>query len=98
MTVTAQKLKCTLVIRGDELLNVPAPDGVPRVVLRVKLPDRVVSADIATKSLRRAQTAVRESGAENVACILQGVLVANDVIVDAGLSAQPKTVKKDAAA
>jgi hypothetical protein len=93
--ITATKLKITTVLKGEELLAVPAPDGKPRVVLRVKLPDRTISADIAAKSLRRAQATIRELGAENVACLLQGNLVANDVVTDAGLTAQPK-VKKEA--
>jgi hypothetical protein len=94
--LSANKLKCTLVLRADELLTQAAPDGTPRVVLKIKLPDRVLSADIASKSLRRAQTTIRDLGNENVACLLQGNLVANDVISDAGLSVQPR-VKKQAA-
>jgi hypothetical protein len=96
MLLQANKLKVTMVLRAEDLLNVPAPDGKPRVALRIKLPDRVVSTDIAAKSLRRAQTAIRELGADGVAVILQGTLVANDVIADAGLAAQPRA-KKEAA-
>jgi hypothetical protein len=94
--LTSNKLKCTLVLKSEELLSVPAPDGKPRVVLRIKLPDRMLSADIAAKSLRRAQTTIRELGADGVAVILQGTLVANDVIADAGLPAQPRA-KREAA-
>ena len=93
MSLSATKLKVTVVLRPNELLTVPAPEGTPRVTLTVALPDRTVKADIATKSLRRAQTAIREAGADNVAVILQGALVAGDVITEAGLSAQPKTPK-----
>jgi len=94
--LSANKLKCTLVLKSEELLTIPAPDGTPRIVLRIKLPDRTISADINAKSLRRAQTAIRESGPENIACILQGTLTANDVLADAGLAAQPRA-KKEAA-
>jgi hypothetical protein len=69
-TVTAGKLKVTCVIQGDELLAVPVPDGKPRVMLRVKLPDRVLSADVAAKSVRKAQASIRELGADNVALVL----------------------------
>jgi hypothetical protein len=93
--ITATKLKITTVLKGEELLAVPAPDGKPRVILLIKLPDRTISADIAAKSLRRVQATIRELGAENVACLLQGNLVANDVVTDAGLTAQPK-IKKEA--
>jgi hypothetical protein len=37
--------------------------------------------------LRKAQTAIRETGADNIALVLQGQLVAGDVIAEAGLSA-----------
>jgi hypothetical protein len=94
--LTASRLKCTVVLRADELLTQAAPDGMPRIVLKIKLPDRVLSADIVSKSLRRVQATIRELGNENVACLLQGNLIANDVISDAGLSAQPR-VKKQAA-
>jgi hypothetical protein len=93
--LTANQLKITVVLRPEELLTIPAPDGTPRIVLKIKLPDRTISADIASKSLRRAQTTIRDLGNENVACLLQGNLIANDVISDAGLSVQPK-VKKQA--
>jgi hypothetical protein len=94
--LTAAKLKITTVLKADELLAVPVPEGKPRVILRIKLPDRVLSADVAAKSVRKVQAAIRELGGENVACLLQGALVANDVVTDAGLVAQPKA-KKEAA-
>jgi hypothetical protein len=93
MSLSATKLKVTLVLKPAELLAVPAPEGQARVVLEIKLPDRTVKADIATKSLRRTQTAIREAGADNVAIILQGTLTAGDVLTEAGLSAQPRTPK-----
>jgi hypothetical protein len=76
--VSAAKLKVTMVLQPIELLGVAAPEGKDRLVLRVTLPGRVLSADIAGKSLRKVQTAIRERGAENVVLVLQGNLVAND--------------------
>jgi len=96
--LTAKKLKVTVVLDPAQVLAVPAGDGVPRAVLRIALPDRQVTADIATKSLRRAQAAIREAGADGLAVILQGALAAGDKIVDAGLSAQPKAPKPPKAA
>jgi hypothetical protein len=55
----------------------------PRVGLRIRLPDRRLSADIATKSLREAQAAIRNAGADAVALILQGSHVEGDVIAEA---------------
>jgi hypothetical protein len=95
--LTTNKLKVTMVLKAEELLAVSASEGQARTVLRVKTADgRAVSADIATKSLRKAQTTARELGADGVALILQGSLAANDVLVEAGLVAQPR-VKKEAA-
>jgi hypothetical protein len=42
---------------------IPVEDGKPRVRLRIRLPDRKLTADIAAKSLRMAQAAIREAGA-----------------------------------
>jgi hypothetical protein len=91
--LTASRLKVTIVLSASEMLGISAPDGTPRVVLRVQLPDRTVTVDVAAKSVRKAQAAIRESGADGVALILQGALAAGDKITQAGLSAQPKAPK-----
>jgi hypothetical protein len=88
--LSATKLKITCALKPEELLPIPAVNGQQRTTLRIKLPDRTLTAEVATKSLRRAQTQIEELGAENVALILQGVLVAGDVVGDAGLAAQPR--------
>jgi len=90
--LSARRLKVSVVLNPDELLAVPAPEGKSRAILRISLPDRRVSAEIAAKSLRKAQATVRVHGTENTACILQGNLV-GDTIAEAGISAQPKTAK-----
>jgi hypothetical protein len=89
-TLTAGRLKVTLVLNATELLGITAPEGKPGVVLRIRLPERTLTADIAAKSLRKAQTAIRDIGADNIALVLQGRLTAGDVIAEAGLRAQPK--------
>jgi hypothetical protein len=89
-TLSAKKLKVTLVFDAAELSAIPAPAGQPRVTLRIRLPERTVTAEIAAKSLRKAQTAIRQAGPDAIALVLQGRLAAGDVIAEAGLSAQPK--------
>jgi len=37
-----------------------------------------------------SQTAIRDTGADNIALVLQGLLVAGDRVAEAGLAAQPK--------
>jgi hypothetical protein len=78
--LTTSRVKVSPTFNAFELLTVPAPEGRPRVALRIGLPRRFVTAEIAAKS-RKAQTAIREAGADNIALVLQGHLTA----------AQPKT-------
>ena len=92
-TLSASRLKITTILNAAELLAINAPDGKPRITLRIRLPERTMTAEVAAKSLRKAQTAIRETGADNIALVLQGRLIAGDVIAEAGLSAQPKTPK-----
>jgi hypothetical protein len=92
--VTAKSgLKVTAVLEAAELLDVAVPDGKPRLVLTIRLPDGTVTADLNSKSVRRAVAAIREQGAEAVAAILQGRL-SGGTIAEAGLSVQPKGPRK----
>ena len=61
-------------------LSISPPEGKPRVRLRIRLPDRTLTAEIAAKSLRKAQKAIREAGANNIVLVLEGRLIAGDVI------------------
>jgi hypothetical protein len=47
--LTAQRLKVTAELNAAELLAVHAPEGRPRVGLRICLPDRTLTAEIASK-------------------------------------------------
>ena len=80
-----------------EVTQLVAPDGTPRVVVEIQLPDRRVTADVATKSVRRALATIAEHGPDGVSVIVQGKLV-GDTIADAGLMAQPKAKPAVAAA
>jgi hypothetical protein len=88
--VTARgPLKVVAVLNAAELLDLTVPDGQPRFVLSVRLPDGTVTADLAAKSVRRAIAMVREYGPEAVAAIVQGRL-SGSRIAEAALSVQPK--------
>jgi hypothetical protein len=91
-TVSARALKVTLTIDPAVMLAITAPESGPaRTTLTVRLPDRSVAVDLASKSVRKAQAAIRQHGPEAVAVMIQGKLVANpDRIAEAGLVAQPK--------
>jgi hypothetical protein len=94
MPLNARAIKVTLVLDPGELAGLPEP-STPRVVLKIKVADgnRLVTADLAAKAIRKARAAIAEHGAAGVACILQGKLVAGDAIVEAGLVAAPKAPK-----
>ena|SRR5690348_8177126 len=88
--LTAKSLKVTLVLSPAEVLTLSAPDGQPRCIVRVNVSGRTLTADLNAKSVRKAIATIKEAGAENVACILQGKLEANDVLAEAGLAVQLK--------
>jgi hypothetical protein len=96
--LSARALKVTLVLDPAELVLLDLPDAQPRMTLRVRVPDRLVLADIATKSVRKAKAVITEHGVQGIALILQGKLVAGDQIAEAGLVAQVKAPKPTEAA
>ena len=99
-TLNGRALKVTIVLNPAELIALPVPDGSPRVILKIAASGRTITADIAAKSLRKAQATIREAGADGCAAIIQGKLEANNVVTEAGLVAQIKMAKeaKEAAA
>jgi predicted transcriptional regulator len=91
-TLTARNLKCTLVLDPAGIAALADPPTT-RVPLRIRVADgdRVVTADIAAKALRKAKATIAQGG--DVAVILQGKLMGGDVMTEAGLIAQPKAAK-----
>jgi hypothetical protein len=79
-----------------EVAQLVAPDGKPRVVIDIRLPDRRLSVDLNAKSVRRALATIAEHGPDGVSVIVQGKLVA-DTITEAGIMAQPKVKPQTAA-
>jgi hypothetical protein len=63
-TLTATRLKVSLTLDATEVTAVPAPDGKPRVTLRMRLPDRTITAKIAEKSLRKALGSIAHAGGQ----------------------------------
>ena len=57
-------LKVTIVLDSAEVAALAVPDGQPRVTLRVNVGGRIVSAEVASKSLRKAIGPIRETGAD----------------------------------
>ena len=73
--LNARALKCTVVLDPAEVAQLVAPNGKPRVVIDIRLPDRRLPADLAAKSVRRALATIGEHGPDGVAVIIQGKLV-----------------------
>jgi hypothetical protein len=98
-TLTTRALKCTVLLDPAELASLALVDGIPRVQLNVRVADgRAVTAGVAAKAVRKAQAVIAEYGAAGVAALLQGKLGKGDVLLEAGLVAQPKVPKPAVAA
>jgi hypothetical protein len=93
ISVVSRKLKVTTVLDAADFLasaDGNVPEGCPaRTTLVVKIEARVLRADVASKGIRKVLVALKEHGPENIAVILQGTLIGND-IGEAGISATVK--------
>ena len=88
---TARKLKVTAILEPGAFGSISIADGSPaRTELIVDVGGRRVTADVATKAIRKAAATLREHGADGCVLMLQGVLTAENEIAEAGLVAQPK--------
>ena len=77
------------------VVTLEAPEGGPsRIRLTITTAEGgVLRAEVAAKSLRKAQRTIAENGPEAVFCMLQGKLVKNE-ITECGLVAQVKGAPK----
>lgn len=95
IALQAKTVKVTLLL--DPVLILGASKAIDeatgRVPLRVSVAGRTITADVAAKSLRRTLTSIREAGPDGIAVILQGVLMAGDVLSEASIAAQLKAPK-----
>jgi len=92
LAVTVRALKVTVPLDAAEIMGLPTPDGQARSQLAITCEGRTYTADIATKSLRKAKATITANGVENTFAMVQGKLKGNE-IVDCGLVAQVKTPK-----
>jgi hypothetical protein len=95
IATAACKLKITAVLDAAPFvkLGVPPDDAPPRTNLVVDVSGRTVTADIATKSIRKAVKTLLEHGEQNVALVLQGALTADNRVEEAGVVAQVKAAQ-----
>jgi hypothetical protein len=91
LATTARKLKVMVIDAAPFAAPRAVPDNAPaRTDITISVGGRTVSADLATKSVRKAVKTLTENGTENVVLILQGALGPNDCIEEAGITAQVK--------
>jgi hypothetical protein len=92
LKTNAKKLKLTLALESAPFvkMGVPPDNVPPRTIVAVNVGGRTVTADIATKSIRKAVKQLLEHREQNVTLILQGALATNNSIEEAGLVAQVK--------
>jgi hypothetical protein len=84
MKLNARSLKCTVVLDPAELVE-PAGNA-SRINLQIAVGSKSFTADVATKSIRKARATIVEHGVDQVALVLQGRLDGT-AIVEAGLVA-----------
>ena len=94
--LSARKLKITTILDPAQFAALGViPDGASsRTTLSVTIGARTVTAEIATKSIRKAVKTITDNGPDKVVVLLQGSLAASDYIEEAGLVAQVKTAKE----
>jgi len=94
MTLAGKAVKVVIPLDAAALARLRPPEGLPRIVLAVRVDTRVLTVDVAAKSLRKAIAVARHTGAENAVAFIQGKLVA-DTVTEAGIVAQPKVQKPE---
>ena len=91
LAVTARAIKVTIPLDAAAIAMLPLPDQ-QRVELVVGCDGLRYTANIATKSLRKAKSTIGANGADKVFVGLQGKLKGNE-IVEVGLVAQIKATQ-----
>lgn len=94
LTLAARTIKAKIVLDTVAVaaLEIPA-SGEGRVTIKINVDDRTVTAELNSKSLRKAQSTITEFAPDNVAVFVQGRLGTGNVLLSAGLMAQAKTPK-----
>jgi len=92
IATTARKLKVTAIVDATPFVALRTiPDNAPaRTDLTIAIDGRTVTADLATRSVRKAVKTLTDNGSDNVVLILQGVLTPSNRIEEAGIVAQVK--------
>jgi hypothetical protein len=87
--LTARSVQLKVPLDPAEVLGLAVSEKQQRIKLTVAYVGGLLRADVAAKSLRKAQSAIRESGVESTFVMLQGKLRGVDIL-ECGLVAQAK--------
>ena len=82
--LSANSVKVTLVLTPEQVAALPPSQG-KTVPVVIAVGGRQIRASLSAKSLRKSQAIIAEHGAESVAVIVQGRLLTDDVLADAGI-------------
>jgi sRNA-binding protein len=96
-TLQAKSIKATVLLDASDISRLRVLEGTSKVALRVNVGNRAITADLNARSVRRAVAAIQAAGEAGASVILQGRLE-GDVLLEAGIVAQPKTSKATVAA
>jgi hypothetical protein len=91
-TVQAKSIKATVVLETSDIVQLKVPNGVSRVLLRVEVAGRALTADVNAKSVRKCIAAIEAAGSDVANVVLQGRLE-GDTLVEAGIAATSMTPK-----
>jgi hypothetical protein len=88
----ARSIKLTLVLDPPAVAAALEPFATTeqRIPVTVSVEGRRLTADFPPRAVRRALATITEHGSDGVTCLIQGKLLADNSIGDAGLLAQPK--------
>jgi hypothetical protein len=97
-TLTARSIKIVVVLDSTEVLGVlqqATAIADARVPFTIEVEGRRLRCTFAAKAVRKALATLKQNEPENVVCIVQGKLLRNDEISEAGLVAQVKQPKPE---
>src|SRR6516165_6267559 len=80
----------TMVLDPAQLAELEVPPGAPPQRFRIEARGRRVTGQLTSKGVRKALAMIAEHGPEKLAVIVQGKLGEGDVVLAAGIIAQPR--------
>ena len=97
-TLIVKGVKVTTVVEPEAILELLAPEGISHVRVCLEMPGRAFQVLLTAKGIRKAQKTIRETpDPPGVGVMFQGRLMPDGSIGEAGLSAQPRKPRLEAA-